>query len=577
MQIDPKILERANEWIGEFYDTETRKEVEWMLEKDHAELIESFYRDLEFGTGGLRGIMGAGTNRMNRYTVGMATQGLANYLLKSFPNLEIKVAIAHDSRNNSHFFARIAASVMAGNGIRVYLFNDLRPTPELSFAIRELGCQSGIVVTASHNPKEYNGYKVYWDDGAQLVNPHDENVIAEVRAIKSIAEVNFTGNELLVEKIGEEIDSKYIEMLKGLSLSPDSIARHKDMKIVYTPIHGTGSRLVPMALKEFGFTNIISVPEQNLPDGDFPTVVSPNPEEAAALDMAIRKAQATGAGLVMATDPDADRVGIAVRDENGEFILVNGNQTASLLTYYLLRRWKETGKLTGKEFIVKTVVTTDLIREMAEDHSVELFDTLTGFKFIASIIREWEGSKTFIGGGEESYGYMIGDKVRDKDAVSAICIIAEMAAWALDQDMSLLDLLKDIHLRYGLYLESLLSITRKGKSGAEEIAAMMERFRNDPPAKVNGSAVARIIDYRSGKDHNLVSGDILETGLPASNVLQYFLADGSKFTMRPSGTEPKIKFYFSVNTKDLNIGNYTSRMEELNTRIAGIRSDLDLD
>jgi phosphoglucomutase len=574
--IDPMILDRAQEWLGQQYDEQTQNEVAWMIEKDPAELVESFYTDLEFGTGGLRGIMGAGTNRMNRYTVGKTTQGLANYLNKTYPEGGISVAIAHDCRNNSVLFARVTADVMSANGIKVYLFDELRPTPELSFAIRALGCKSGVVVTASHNPKEYNGYKVYWSDGAQLTDPHDVNVISEVRAITDISDVKFAGKPQLIEIIGEEMDSRYIAMVKSLSLSPESIARHHDIPIVYTPIHGTGYKMVPRGLKAFGFTNIHAVPEQDITSGDFPTVHSPNPEEAAALDMAIRLAQDIDAELVMATDPDADRVGIAVKDGKGIYKLLNGNQTASLLTYYLLRRWKELGRLTGSEYIVKTVVTTDLMRAIAEDHGVECFDTLTGFKYIASVIRELEGKRTYIGGGEESYGFMIGEAIRDKDAVSACCIIAEMAAWAADQGMSMLDLLKHIHIEYGLYHEGLLSTTRKGKQGSEEIRAMMERFRYDPPAFVNGSAVVRIIDYKSGEDRWLIDGSVKSTGLPASNVLQFFMEDGSKVTMRPSGTEPKIKFYFGVVDNTAGKEDYEAALEGLEHKIEAIKADLGL-
>ncbi|MFC2111148.1 phospho-sugar mutase, partial [Bacteroidota bacterium] len=526
------------------------------------ELIDSFYRDLEFGTGGLRGIMGVGTNRMNKYTVGMSTQGLANYLIKMLPDVEqIKVAIAYDSRNNSPFFSRIAAEVLSANNIKVFLFDSLRPTPELSFAIRHLKCHSGIVVTASHNPKEYNGYKVYWSDGGQLINPHDINVIAEVQKIKKIDEVRFNGNDDLIEIVGEEIDKLYIENIKALSLSSEIIAKQKDIKIVYTPIHGTGVKLIPDCLKAFGFENIYNVPQQDVIDGDFPTVISPNPEEPAALKLAIERAKEIDASLVMATDPDADRVGIAVKDDKGEFILLNGNQTASLLIYYLLRKWKENGKITGNEYIVKTIVTTELLKDIAEKFDVESYDVLTGFKFIADIIKKLEGEKTFIGGGEESYGYLIGDFVRDKDAVSSCCMIAETAAWAAEQDKSLYDLLIDISLEFGFYKEQLFSIVRKGKSGAEEIQKIMDDYRNNPMKSINNSEVVCIKDYLTQTETNFDKGNVKPIDLPKSNVLQFFLEDASKITVRPSGTEPKIKYYFGVRDE-------IKRKEDFNDLIA---------
>ncbi len=545
--IDPQILERAIEWTKEPFDTETRTAVAEMIENDPAEVVECFYRDLEFGTGGLRGIMGAGTNRMNKYTVGMATQGLANYLKKSFPEKDlIKVAIATDCRNNNKLFAQTTANVLSSNGIKVYMFEDLRPTPELSFTVRYLGCQSGIVITASHNPKEYNGYKAYWDDGGQLISPHDKNVIDEVLKIKEIADVNFNGNPDLIETIGKEIDQAYLGKVKELSLSPEVISRQNQMKIVYTPIHGTGVMLAPMALKSFGFNNIITVPEQMVVSGDFPTVHSPNPEEPAALSLAIAKARETGADLVMATDPDADRVGVAVRNDKGEFILLNGNQTASLLIYYILHTWKTRGKLTGNEFIVKTIVTSELLKDIADSLHVESYDVLTGFKYIADIIKTLEGKKTFIAGGEESYGYLVGDFVRDKDAISSCCMIAETAAWAADQGKTMFSLLKEIYQEYGFYKESLISVTKKGKSGAEEIKQMMQDYRNTPPAEIAGVPVAFIRDYQLQRETQFKSGQTKPILLPKSDVLQFFLNDGSKITVRPSGTEPKIKFYFGV-------------------------------
>jgi phosphoglucomutase len=549
-EVDQKIIEKANIWLNGNYDSETRTAVKNMFENDPSELVESFYRDLEFGTGGLRGIMGTGTNRMNKYTVGAATQGLANYLQACFSNLrEISVAIAFDSRNNSSFFARITAEVLAANNIKVFLFENLRPVPELSFAVRQLKCQSGIVITASHNPKEYNGYKVYWNDGGQLVPPHDKNVITEVNKIMSIDEIRFKGNDSLIHLIGKEIDDAYLKMLKSLSLSPDVINRQHDLKIVYSPIHGTGAVLVPPALKEFGFTSVNTVDEQMIPDGNFPTVHSPNPEEKAAMTMAIDKAKAINAELILATDPDADRVGVGVKDTHGNYILLNGNQSATLLIYYLMKQWKAKGKLTGKEFIVKTIVTSELLKDIALSYGVESYDVLTGFKFIAEKIRQFEGVKSFIGGGEESYGYLVGDSVRDKDAVISCCMLAETAAWAKDQGLSMFELLINIYQEYGFYLEDLISITKKGKSGAEEIQQMMQDYRNRPPKAINGMKVVLIKDYKFQKETNLQTGTEKAIDLPKSDVLQFFLESGSKITVRPSGTEPKIKFYFGVKGK----------------------------
>ncbi len=544
------VREKASRWLDGPIDETSREAILQMMEHNEAELIESFYRDLEFGTGGLRGIMGVGTNRMNIYTVGMATQGLCNYLLQQFSQRkEISVAVAYDCRNNSPQFARITAEICVANGIKAYLFESLRPTPELSFAIRHLGCQSGVVVTASHNPKEYNGYKVYWEDGGQIIHPHDENIIREVQKIKSIAEVKFEGDGEHIVMLGEEMDKLYIDEVARLSLNPELIRAHSDIKIVYTPIHGTGVKMVPRALKRLGFTNIYNVPEQDVVDGNFPTVLSPNPEESAALNLALLKADEVGADLVMATDPDADRVGIAVRDDQGKLVLLNGNQTAALLTYYLLSQWSERGKLTGKEYIVKTVVTTELISDMAKHYRVPCYDVLTGFKFIADIIRKNEGKMTFIGGGEESYGFMVGDFVRDKDAVSSCAIIAELAAWARSQDKSVYDVLMDLHLNFSFYQESLINVVRKGKSGAEEIQQMMAGFRAHPPELINDARVVKIHDYQQQMTTNLNTGDRMPISLPVSNVLQFILEDGSKISVRPSGTEPKIKFYFSVSEK----------------------------
>jgi len=545
-ELDILVEKKVHDWLSVEYDKVTREKVQWMIDNDHMELVESFYKNLEFGTGGLRGIMGVGTNRMNIYTVAMATQGLANYLVSQFKGQEIKVAIAHDSRNNSALFARKTAEIFAANGFTVYLFDSLRPTPELSFTIRELGCKSGVVVTASHNPKEYNGYKAYWEDGAQVTSPHDKNIINEVNKITSLTQVKSTGGENNIIIIGEKIDNIYIEKLKTLMLSPEAVKEHGDMKIVYTPIHGTGYKLLPRFLQEVGFKNVSLVPEQEIPDGNFPTVFSPNPEEKSALQMAIDLAVKENAELVLATDPDADRVGIAIKNDKNEFILVNGNQTASLLTYYLLRRWNDLGKLTGKEFIVKTIVSSEILEKIADGFGVKYYNVLTGFKYIAEIIREQEGKTKFIGGGEESYGYLVGDFVRDKDAIISSAIIAEAAAWAKTQGMSLYDLLKEMYIQYGFYKESLISIVRKGKKGSEEIQKMMTDLRANPPKTILGSPVIEIRDCETQKIINVKNGTLCETGLPKSNVLQFLTEDNTIVSARPSGTEPKIKFYFGV-------------------------------
>jgi phosphoglucomutase len=542
-----EVTKKANVWLNGDYDAETKKGVKNLLDNpDKTDLIEAFYKDLEFGTGGLRGIMGVGTNRMNIYTVGSATQGLANYLKKQFKNQQIKVAIGHDCRNNSRLFAETAANVFSSNGIKVYLFESLRPTPEMSFAIRELGCQSGIILTASHNPKEYNGYKAYWNDGGQLIPPHDTNVIDEVEAIKSIDDVKFEGNKDLIQIIGKDIDAKYIKRILGLSLSPEAIKHNADMKIVYTPIHGTGVMLIPDTLKAFGFKNVIDVPEQYVISGDFPTVVSPNPEEPAAMKMAVDKAKSVDADIVLASDPDADRVGSAVKNDKGEWMLLNGNQTGMILTYYLLRRWKELGKLKGKEFVVKTIVTTELIKKIADKANVPCFDVYTGFKWIADVIRKQEGKMQYIGGGEESYGYLPEDFVRDKDAVSTCTMLAEVAAWAKDNGMTMYELLCAIYAEYGFSLNKGISVVKKGKAGAEEIKQMMTNYRNNPPKEIGGSPVVSFKDYNSliEKDKD---GKEIKLDMPVtSNVLQFFTADGSKISIRPSGTEPKIKFYVEV-------------------------------
>jgi phosphoglucomutase len=615
-----KVEAKANIWLNGNYDAGTKQEVQRMLDDYNkrkkevqlmldnfkkmrrivrlmsgtlnkivdqtledfykTELIDAFYRDLEFGTGGLRGIMGAGTNRMNIYTVGAATQGLANYLKKQFRELaksaSIKVVIGHDCRNNSRLFAEKSADIFSANGIKVYLFEDLRPTPEVSFAIRELKCQSGIILTASHNPKAYNGYKAYWNDGGQLVPPHDEDVIKEVLKIKSVDDIKSEGNKSLIEIIGKEIDDRYIQAIKGITLSPESIKRNENMKIVYTPIHGTGVRIIPAAMKEFGFKNIINVPEQDVVSGDFPTVKSPNPEEPAALDMAIKKAIETDADLVLASDPDAERVGIAVKNDKGEFILVNGNQTALMLTYYLVRRWKELGKIKGKEYIVKTIVTTEVIKEIAERYGVKYFDVFTGFKWIAAIMREKERKMSYIGGGEESYGYLPEDFVRDKDAVSTCTMLAEIAAWAKDNGMSMYDLLRKIYLDYGFSKEKGISVFKEGKTGADEIKRMMADFRSNPPKEIAGSPVVLIKDYNTlvAKDKNGVKSKLV---MPVtSDVLQFFTEDGSKISIRPSGTEPKIKFYVEVRGKMESLEDYEVADQKAGAKIEAVKKSLGL-
>ena len=547
-----QVRTKANAWLSNDYDDETRKKVQDLLDKeDTTDLVEAFYKDLEFGTGGLRGIMGAGSNRMNKYTVGSATQGLANYLKKEFASLpQIKVVIGHDCRNNSRLFAEIAADIFSANGIKAYLFPELRPTPEISYAIRKLGCQSGIVITASHNPKAYNGYKAYWNDGAQVIAPHDKNIIAEVNKISSVKEINFSKNAPLIEMLTEKIDEEFINDLLTLSISKEAIARHKDIKIVYTPIHGTGITLIPAALKKLGFTNIINVPEQDVISGDFPTVKSPNPEESAALKMAVEKAIETGADLVMASDPDADRVGAAVRNENGEFVLLNGNQTLLLLLYYLIACWKEAGKLKGNEYIVKTIVSTELIKKVAKKNGVKMYDCYTGFKWIADVMRQNEGKATYIGGGEESYGFLAEDFVRDKDAVSACMLFAEIAAWAKDKGKTVYELLQDIYVEYGFSKEVGISVVKEGKSGAEEIEAMMKNFRDNPQSELAGSKVIFIKDFAKLTGKDVIENESVSLDMPTtSNVLQYFAEDGTKVSIRPSGTEPKIKFYIEIQSK----------------------------
>ena len=571
------VTEKAQVWLGEAYDAETRAEVQRMLDaEDKTELIESFYRDLEFGTGGLRGIMGAGCNRMNIYTVGAATQGLANYLKEAFADLDqIKVAVAHDVRNNSRKFAEVVANVFSANGIKAYLFDSFRPTPELSFAIRHLGCQSGVNITASHNPKEYNGYKAYWEDGAQIIAPHDVNIINHVNQIKGAESIKFEGNPDLIEIIGKDVDDAFLAAIKELSLSPDAIKNHSDLKIVYTPIHGTGVDLIPASLKNYGFTNIIHVPEQDIPSGDFPTVESPNPENPSAMAMAIAKAKEVDADLVMASDPDADRIGCVIRDNSGEYVLINGNQIAMILLYYLMSRNTELGKLTGNEYIVKTIVTTETIKAIADANNIKMYDCYTGFKWIASVIRDNEATCRYLGGAEESYGFLAEDFARDKDAVSAVSLMAEAAAWAKENGKDFLQMLQDIYIKYGFSREEGISVVRQGKSGAEEIVAMMKNFRENPPKSLGGSDVITIKDYNSLDLIDVKAGKTEKMDMPTtSNVLQFFTEDGTKISVRPSGTEPKIKFYVEVKGHMANAEEYDKANSEANAKIDLIKKDL---
>ncbi|MFR2859434.1 MAG: phospho-sugar mutase [Alistipes ihumii] len=576
--LDLIVKERAEKWLSDSYDEETRKKVKQLIDNDPKELTESFYKDLEFGTGGLRGIMGVGTNRMNVYTVGMATQGLSNYLKKAFPDEPIRVAVGHDSRNNSRLFAERVADIFAANGFKVYLFDSLRPTPELSFAIRHLHCHSGVVVTASHNPKEYNGYKAYWSDGAQVVAPHDRNIIAEVQKITSPDQVMIWKGDRSenIEILDETFDQIYLEAVHGLSLSPDAVERYHDMKIVYTPLHGTGVILVPESLRKYGFTNILTVKEQNIPDGNFPTVESPNPEERSAMKMAIELAESEKAEVVLATDPDADRIGMALRDENGQYVLLNGNQTCSLLVYYIVKRWSELGRLRGKEYIVKTIVTTELVARIAESFGVRHFDCLTGFKYIATVMRNHEQTMQYICGGEESFGFLAEDFVRDKDAVSACSLAAEAAAWAKSQDMTLYELLKEMYVRYGFFREALVSVVRKGKEGQEEIAKMMSDYRSDPPRSLGGSPIIAIKDYLSGEALDLTNGSKTPIDMERSNVLQFTTADSTVVSIRPSGTEPKIKFYFGVRAELNDTARFGEVQAELDGKIESIKKEMGL-
>jgi phosphoglucomutase len=574
--MDTAIQSKVNVWLEGSFDQPIKDEINKLMKENPGELADAFYRNLEFGTGGLRGIMGVGTNRMNKYTVGMATQGYANYLKLSFPNETVKVAIAHDSRNNSRFFAETTANVFAANGIKVFLFEALRPTPELSFAIRHLGCKGGVVCTASHNPKEYNGYKAYWDDGAQLVPPHDKNVIKEVEKIASVDEVKWSGGEKNITIIGKEVDDAYIKMVKGLSVYPDVIAKHKDLKIVYTPIHGTGIMLVPEVLKNFGFTNVSIVEEQSKPDGNFPTVVYPNPEEKETMSFGLKKAKELDADILLGTDPDADRVGIGVKDNHGEWVLMNGNQTAVLAFNYLIEARKTKGVAQKNDMVISTIVTTGMINRIAEKNGVACYNVLTGFKWIAEMIRLKEGKENYVIGGEESFGLMIGDKIRDKDAVSAVALLCEMAAYEKEKGKTLFAKLLDLYVEYGFYKEDLISITKKGMDGQQQIAAMMESYRSNPPKTINGSDVVELLDYQLQKTTNLKTGESKPIDLPKSNVLQFILADESLISARPSGTEPKIKFYFSVNAKLASAADFDKVNKELDEKIKAIIKDMKL-
>ncbi len=574
--LDQMVLAKAQQWLDGAYDAQTKAAVQNLIDNDKAELTESFYRDLEFGTGGLRGIMGVGTNRMNIYTVGSATQGLSNYLKSAFSG-EIKVAVAHDSRNNSRLFAERVADIFASNGFKVYLFDSLRPTPELSFAIRELGCQSGVVVTASHNPKEYNGYKAYWDDGAQVTEPHDKNIINEVNKITDVNMILTGKNSENITILDTKFDEIYLDMIKSLSLSPDSVKKYEDMKIIYTPIHGSGVDLVPRSLKKYGFKNVKLVPEQSIVDGNFPTVESPNPEERKTMAMAIDLATKEGADLILATDPDSDRLGVALRNKAGEYVLLNGNQTLVLILSYQLTRWAELGKIDGKQFIVKTIVSSLMANAVAENFGVKCYDCLTGFKYIARIIRNEEGKTKYIGGGEESFGYLGGDQVRDKDAVSACSLAAEAAAWAMDtMGLTLYEWLQDLYVKYGLFREGLVSVVRKGKEGAELIQQMMADFRANPPKSLLGSDIIKIKDFKTSEELDVKSGTKSTINEDSSNVLQWFTEDGTIISVRPSGTEPKIKFYFGVKAPLASVAEYDKTLAELDEKINKIKEELKL-
>ena len=572
-----QVTEKAQRWLGDSYDAETRAAVKAMLDsEDKTDLIECFYKDLEFGTGGLRGIMGAGTNRMNIYTVGAATQGFANYLLEAFKDLpEISVVVGHDVRNNSRKFAECVADIFSANGIKVYLFDSFRPTPELSFAIRHLGAQAGVNITASHNPKEYNGYKAYWSDGAQIIAPHDTNIIDNVNRITDVADIRFKGDSSMIQIIGKEMDDAFLTAIKGLSLDPEVIKRHADLKIVYTPIHGTGVKLIPDSLRNYGFTNIIHVPEQDIPSGDFPTVASPNPEVPSAMAMAIAKAKEVDADLVVASDPDADRIGCVIRDNSGEYQLINGNQIVMILLHYIMLRNRELGKLTGNEYVVKAIVTTETIKAIADNNNIKLYDCYTGFKWIAKVIRDFEGTARYLGGGEESYGFLAEDFCRDKDSVSAISLMAEICAWAKDRGLDFNQMLLDIYLTNGYSHEEGISVVRTGRTGAEEIARMMVDFRKNPPKQLGGSPVVTVKDYADLNQTDCTSGTVTKLDFPTtSNVLQFFTADGSKISVRPSGTEPKIKFYIEVHDRMTSKDDYERCNRDAAAKIEAIKKDL---
>jgi len=573
--MDAAIQSKVDVWLNGNFDEATKEEIKKLQQDNPSELADAFYKNLEFGTGGLRGLMGVGTNRMNKYTVGMATQGYANYLKQCFPG-GVSVAIAHDSRNNSRFFAETTANVFAANGVKVYLFEALRPTPELSFAIRTLKCQGGVVCTASHNPKEYNGYKAYWDDGSQLVPPHDKNVIKEVDKIASVDDVKWSGGESRITIIGKELDEQYMEMVKGLSVYPEVIAKHKDLKIVYTPIHGTGITLLPQVLKNFGFDNVHIVKEQSEPDGNFPTVAYPNPEESEAMSFGLKLAEELDADILCGTDPDADRLAIGVKDSNGQWVLMNGNQTAVLAFNYLMEARKTKGIAKPNDMVITTIVTTPMIDAIAKGNGVGCYRVLTGFKWIAELIRQKEGKENYIIGGEESFGLMIGDKIRDKDGISAVALLCEMAAYEKEKGRSLYEKMIDLYVQYGFYKEHLISITKKGMDGQQQIAAMMESYRNNPPKTINGSLVVKLLDYELQKGSNPQTGEEWKIELPKSNVLQFILADGSSISARPSGTEPKIKFYFSVNTKLNTAAEFDKVNKELDEKIKAVITDMKL-
>ncbi len=575
MNIEKTTQDRINKWLSPEYDQETVDHIQKLIDhKEETELVDSFYKELEFGTGGLRGIMGVGSNRMNKYTIGKATQGLANYLKKQFPNQQIKVAVSYDSRNYSQHFGHLVADIFSANDILVYLFENLRPTPLLSFAVRHFACQGGVMLTASHNPKEYNGFKAYWNDGGQLVAPHDKNVIEEVNGIQSVSEIKFGRIDDNIHLIGEEFDDLYIQANKRLSIHPETVKAEKDLKIVYSPIHGTGITIVPKMLEAWGFENVIIVDAQAKPDGDFPTVVYPNPEEEEAMSMAKKTGQEVGADIIMATDPDADRVGLAVKNNEGEYQLLNGNQIGSLLTYYVLSSKQSKGELEENDYIVKTIVTTNLIADIATSFHVNSYETLTGFKYIGEVMTNLLGSEKYLVGGEESYGFLVGDLVRDKDAVNACAFIAEMAAYFKSEGLSLFDVLVDLYRKYGFYQEKLISLTRKGKAGAEQITQMMLDLRNSPPKSIGGVPIKEIRDYERREVIHISSGEKTEIALPKSDVLQFITVDGDVISARPSGTEPKIKFYCSVRESLIDISQYATIAQKLNDKVKNIMADI---